>query len=287
MPQLTIPSSINDERSRAHLEIVERLGTLDLTPILVYRLDSVPDTALPFLAWQFDILSPLWQLFVPVDTSVDALTDIDALTNIDALTEGAPDFQGALAAAQAQRALLKMAIPLHRSRGTPWAIKTALASLGWPSVTLLEGQDSWGGTAYPADEGWAVFRVVINVAAGQFVEDGSPQTIAATVNFFKPARSLLDSVWFAVAPWVDSAPTPYDRLTVEGILQYELDTAPVPAEGASTLSVAGMAFADTFGPLAPLYGGRFAHSGITYGANEPTVADRALIVNGAAVLQGG
>ncbi len=287
MAHLTIPPSIDDQRSQALLVLIERLGALDLTPMLVYRLDSVPDSALAFLAWQFDIVSPLWQLFVPIDTSVDALTDIDALADIDTLTEGAPDTAGAEAASAAQRALLKMAIQLHRYRGTPWSIKTALASLGWPSVTLLEGQESWGGTTWPASEGWAVFRVVIPLSGGQFVESNAAGTIATVANFFKPARSLLDSVWFAAAPLGDAAPSPFDKFTLQGIVQYQLDAAPVPASGPATLSIAGMALADNVGPAAPQYNGQFAHSGITYGAGEPAVADSALILNGVAILQGG
>ncbi len=287
MAELTIPPSIDDQRSQALLQLIERLDVLDLTPILVYRIDSVPDSALPFLAWQFDILSPLWQLLVPTNASVDTLTDIDALADIDTLTEGPPDTAGAQAASEVQRALLKIAVQLHRYRGTPWAIKTSLAALGWPNVTLLEGQSSWGGTAYPAGQGWAVFRVVIEIGGGQFVESNAPETISAVANFFKPARAWLDSVWFAEAPIADGAPSVSDKLTLEGILQYQLDTVPVPNTGGEMLSVAGLPLADAVGPVAPQYNGQYAHSGITYGADEPAVADRALILSGVAVLQGG
>jgi P2-related tail formation protein len=287
MAELTIPPSIDDQRSLALLELIERLDVLDLTPMLVYRIDSVPDSALAFLAWQFDIVSPLWQLLVPSNASVDALTDIDALVNVDMLTEGAPDTAGASAASAAQRALLKTAIQLHRYRGTPWAIKTALAALGWSNVTLLEGQSSWGGTAYPASQGWAVFRVVIGIGMGQFVGSNAPATIGAVVNFFKPARAWLDSVWFALTPLADSAPSVSDKLTLEGVLQYQLDTVPVARDSGQTLSVTGLRLADAVGPVVPQYNGQYAHSGITYGADEPAVADRALILNGVAVLQGG
>jgi len=49
-------------RSRALLDLIERMDAIDLTSILVYRLDSVPDSALLFLAWQFDLVAPQWQL---------------------------------------------------------------------------------------------------------------------------------------------------------------------------------------------------------------------------------
>src|SRR5579864_1955587 len=124
MAELQIPPSINDSRSQALMDLVARLGQIDLTPMLVYRIDSVPASALPFLAWQFDILSPLWQTVAPVIRSVDTITNVDALIDIDTLTE-APSVAGIQqnVAIAAERALIKQAIQLHRFRGTPWSIK--------------------------------------------------------------------------------------------------------------------------------------------------------------------
>src|ERR1700683_5344164 len=159
MAELQIPPSINDTRSQALMTLIERLDAIDLSPLLVYRIDSVPAGALPFLAWQFDIISPLWQSVAPVVQSVDAITNVDALIDIDTLAEGASVVtvqQSQVIAAQ--RSLVKMAIQFHRYRGTPWAIKSALATLGWSDVSIAEGQSSWGGTNYPTNEGWAGFR---------------------------------------------------------------------------------------------------------------------------------
>ena len=58
MPELSAAPSINDTRTQALLELIERIAAIDLTTLLVYRIDSVVADALPFLAWQFDILSP-------------------------------------------------------------------------------------------------------------------------------------------------------------------------------------------------------------------------------------
>jgi P2-related tail formation protein len=146
MPELSAAPSINDTRTQALLELIERLAAIDLTTLLVYRIDSVEAAALPFLAWQFDILSPLWQLIAPVSLGVDALTDIDLLIDVDNLIESG-GLQSAQTLSEAgQRELVENAIPLHRFCGTPWAIKQALSSLGWTQVTLLEGQLSWGET---------------------------------------------------------------------------------------------------------------------------------------------
>lgn len=284
MPRLVAAPSINDTRGRALTELVERPGEIDLTPLLIYRLDSTPDGALAFLAWQFDILSPLWQLVAPLSQSIDALTNIDTLIDIDTLLQGGGE---ATAATQPQRELLRVAIPLHRFRGTPWAIKTALASLGWNDVELLEGQTSWGGTSYPASQGWAVFRVRIRLGERQAVETGVAETIVASVEFFKPARAWLDSVWFVLPPLGDAAPIPGDALVVDGIAQAGSDVAPKPQDGELLIAIVMGGLADVYGPAAPRYDAHYRHSGITHGEGEPSVADSAAIINGVAVLRGG
>lgn len=278
MAQLTIQPSINDLRSQSLLGLIERLGALDLTPILVYRLDSVPESALVPLAWQFDMLAPEWQMGASTSESVDALTDIDALTNIDTLSSS--DGGAGPSDATSWRTLLKAAIPLHRTRGTPYAIKTALAALGWNSVTLLEGQASWSGTEWPSSEGWAVFRVVINLATGQVVANGEALRAIGAINFFKPARGRLDSLWFSAAPIAEAAPAPSD-IVRSIFLQH--DAAPVPADmvGAPAWPLADRK------RIAPIHNAHFRHIGVTYGANEPAVADSGVIVNGDAIAARG
>ncbi len=287
MPELSAAPSINDTRTQALLVLIGRLAALDLTTLLVYRIDSVVESALPFLAWQFDILSPLWQLIAPVSLGVDALTSIDLLIDVDNLIESGGMVSEQTLTEAAERELLMSAIPLHRFRGTPWAIKQALASLGWTQVTLLEGQSTWGGDAYPPNQGWAVFRVMINLAAGQGVPSGAASTAAAAVDFFKPARAWMDSIWFVAPPTSDPGPAPSDNLTLGGIVQYQIDAAPGPNDDALKLAIGTAPLADAYGPIVPAYDAHYLHSGITYGANEPAVADSALIVNGAAVLHGG
>ncbi|HUY19262.1 MAG TPA: phage tail protein [Candidatus Binataceae bacterium] len=287
MAQLEIQPSINDARSQALLVLIERLDALDLTPLLIYRIASVPDSALPFLAWQFDILAPFWQLLGPPASlfdSIDAITDIDTLTSIDFLT--GPGDGGPITPAALQRGLLENAIALHRVRGTPAAIKRALAQLGWNSASLLEGQQSWGGSAYPASQGWAVFRVMINLAPDEAVNAQDAALIAAAVDFFKPARAWLDSIWFVLPPLADDAPVPSAELNAGGIAQVEIDSAP-SAIDTLRLHLTPVPLADQYGPASPLYNHHYRHSGITYGANEPTVADAALVIDGGAILQGG
>ena len=287
MPELSAAPSINDSRMQALLELITRLADLDLAPLLIYRIDSVPAGALPFLAWQFDILSPLWQLIAPVAIGVDALTNVDLLIDIDNLIETGEVVSADSLTEAAQREMLKSAVPLHRFRGTPWAVKQALAALGWTKVSLLEGQSSWGGAAYPASQGWAVFRVMINLVNGQAVPSAVVSTAAAAVKFFKPARAWLDSIWFVTPPASDVAPRPSDRLTLGGIVQYQFDASRVPTDSGLAIAIVSAATVDTYGPSIPIYDSHYRHSGITYGVNEPRVADSALVVNGAAVLDGG
>jgi P2-related tail formation protein len=278
--ELTVQPSINDARSQALLVLDERLGQIDLSPLLVYRIASVPDSALPFLAWQFDVLSPLWQLMGPAAGSIDALTVVDMLTDIDSLGGSA---SGSTAA---QRTLLEQSISLHRIRGTPAAIKRALAQFGWTGVSLLEGEASWGGTSYPAAQRWAVFRVLVSLAAGDNVESGAIGMISAAIDFFKPARAWLDAIVFILPPVSDSAPAPADYLLAGGVAELQIDRAPAPADP-TTITAVLAPVEDPYGPIMPLHNGHYRHSGITYGTNEPVVADTALILNGGAILQGG
>jgi P2-related tail formation protein len=288
MPELSAAPSIDDTRTQALLVLIARLAALDLTTLLIYRIDSVVEGALPFLAWQFDILSPLWQLLAPVSLGgVDALTDIDLLIDVDNLIEAGGAVMDQMLTEAAQRELVKNAIPLHRFRGTPWSIKQALASLGWAQVTLLEGQSTWGGNSYPSNQGWAVFRVLIDLVDGQSVSIDAASTASTAVTFFKPARSWLDSIWFVVPAISDEGPVPSDRVTLSGIVQYQVDTAPAPNDATLAFAIATASSADAYGPIVPAYNAHYRHSGITYGANQPAVADSALMLNGAAVLRGG
>jgi len=274
MAQLTIQPSVKDVRSQSLLDLIGRMDAIDLTSILVYRLDSVPDSALLFLAWQFDLVAPQWQLGAQVTESIDTLLDIDTLTDMDTLNSpggvaGPSDFDSL-------RALLQIAIPLHRTRGTPYAIKAALKPLGWPSVTLLEGQASWGGTRYPESEGWAVFQARLNLGSGQSVATVDAARAVAAINFFKPVRAWLDSLWFIGAPIADVMAEPQDL--VVSIFSRE-DTAPIPRD---LIDASAWPVADTK-IIAPLYNGHFLHTGVTYGVNEPAIADSGVTVNGVAI----
>lgn len=101
------PALAGDERFVWLSELLnENMQRLDLNPMLVYLVDLVPPSLLPILAEQFSMLEEAtW----PVARSDDD-----------------------------RRALIKTAIMLHRYKGTPWAVKQALATIGYPVLELIE-----------------------------------------------------------------------------------------------------------------------------------------------------
>lgn len=275
---LILAPSINDTRGRAILAITDqRLKALDLTPILVYRVANLPDSAVLAMAWQWDVLDPSWVTGIAVGEAWDALTSLDLLTGIDTLTSQQNDATS-VSDYDTYRSLIENSVPLHRLRGTPAAIFGALTQLGFSNALLQEGQNSWGGTSWPAFQGWAVFRVVINLAAGQLITATQQKRIVAATMFWKNARSWLDSVQFVSPPLTDAVlPAPAEFI-VSIFAQYDL-LAPAPTD----LSAAPFAPLTTSRTTVPLHDRRYLHIGTTYGALEPAGVDSGVVVNGVAI----
>jgi len=107
------PPLAGDERFQALGQLAARISDIDLSPLLVYLVDTVNASALPNLAEQLHILGEGWQFARDDDE---------------------------------RRRLLKRAIELHRHKGTRWAIQQVLETLG------LSGQISewfeYGGQPY-------------------------------------------------------------------------------------------------------------------------------------------
>ena len=93
-----IGHAIRDEHTLALNELEELyIDKFDLRKLLIYYIDGVDASALPALAYQFNVLDPEWNLVT---------------------TE------------QQKRDLIKNALDLHRYRGTPWAIRNVFEMLG-------------------------------------------------------------------------------------------------------------------------------------------------------------
>ena len=110
-----------------HDVVADRWDNWDLNDYLVYLVDTVASSALPYLAEQWD---------------VDGLRGFSVASNEDE-----------------QRELIKQSIKLHKFMGTPWSIKEACRTVGFPVIVLKEG------VPYPGDLDWAQVVVDDNYTA--------------------------------------------------------------------------------------------------------------------------
>jgi hypothetical protein len=286
---LQLPPSINDARGQALLALVNRLGAIDLTPLLVYRIPSLVDSAVLAMAWQWDVLNPLLlpdlaELITLAYGSWDAIADIDALNDINQLLYQAASEGGSSFNLYTEyRALILLSTALHSTIGTPAALLNALAGLGYAKAALQEGQDSWGGTQWPADEGWAVFRVGIPLGEVPAGTDFTTleQRLSAMANYWKPARCWLDSIQFTTAESDVLAPAPTDFVVnifarTDFVTPQVSDFIAAPAWPVSDAKT-----------IVPLHDGRYYHIGTTYGVGEPHVADDGVVVNGVPISANG
>lgn len=102
------PALAGDERFALLGELLgESMAELDMNAMLVYLVDLLKPSLLPFLADQFSLLDEAaWLLAESAD---------------------------------ARRNLIKSSADLHRYKGTPWAIREVIRLLGFGEITLQEG----------------------------------------------------------------------------------------------------------------------------------------------------
>lgn len=159
------PSLRRDERSVAYDEVLARLQGLDLAVLAIYDIDNVDASALVALSEQLNVQGLRgWTL---------------------ALTEAK------------QRALLKDAIPLHQTAGTPYAVKRAMSLVGYPDATIQENP----GNFYDGDWTYNGAREYDGAEIGAFIVTlDSTQSVVSTdrielivslINEWKNARSYL------------------------------------------------------------------------------------------------
>lgn len=178
MADKLVASSIRHIQHLAAFDLASgtRLDGIDITPVLVYNINTVPVAVLLYLAEQFDVMGAGgWDL---ADTEL------------------------------AKRTLIKGAIELHRRKGTPWAVKEAIRRVGYQDVTIIEhvsldsvnydGVYNYDGTQTYGGGFWADFRIKI------FVPDAKPlgaidrARIAVMVEEYKNVRSRLVDITFAL-----------------------------------------------------------------------------------------
>lgn len=161
MADSLIPGSIRDAGSAGFEQALEHLAALDLTPLLIYIIDNVSASALPHLLEQFHMTG--------AEGSRIAANDGD------------------------RRGLIKGSFDAHRYKGTRYAIRRAVESMGL-TITILEW---WQYAAAPHH-----FKVTIDLFS-QELTAGQQSLLDAYINEYKPARSILDGITFNYS--VDSA----------------------------------------------------------------------------------
>lgn len=139
-----------------------RLSAIELENLLVYVIDTVPASALPYLAHQFDI-------------------------------EGFSGYRLATTDEQ-RRAVIKQAIELKRYAGTVWAIKQAMLSVGYEDAIITEGID----TGDPATD-WARFRIDSVLGDTVGIDGISQSNLAKLIREYKPARSKLEGIGYSIS----------------------------------------------------------------------------------------
>jgi phage tail P2-like protein len=93
-----IPPPLRDASGLAINELADRVGSLDITPLLVRLIDDVPAALLPYLAAEFHIVG--WEGWLLAESESQ------------------------------QRQVIKESAYLHRVKGTPYAIERIFTILG-------------------------------------------------------------------------------------------------------------------------------------------------------------
>lgn len=160
-----MPLALREPRFLALEAVVQRLAAMDLSVLEIYNLDTVDASALFNLADQFNVLG------------------LRGWTLARNETEG--------------RQLIKEAIQLHRTAGTPFAIKRVLALVGYPNATILEnpgnrhdGTLTHDGTATHSGASYGAFVVTLDPEKST-VSPSLIDLIVALINQWKNARSYL------------------------------------------------------------------------------------------------
>lgn len=136
-----------------------RMDAVQLDALLVYLIDTVSEDALSFLAEQFDVL-------------------------------GYKGMRLATTTAQ-KREVIKRAIELHRFKGTVWAVKEALKTIGYPDAVLTEHVQNGAG-------GWATFRIELD-AGNNPISTTAVEELVRMIEEYKNVRSHLTDVSYKIS----------------------------------------------------------------------------------------
>lgn len=139
--------------------VAKKLSDVELDRLLIYIIDTVDASSLPFLAEQFDVL-------------------------------GYKGMRLATTEAQ-QREVIKRAIELKRYSGTLWAVEEALKSIGYPDAIITENVGT-----HPV-HGWAEFRISIDGGANLISADKLDELVKM-INVYKGTRNHLKDLTYTI-----------------------------------------------------------------------------------------
>lgn len=105
------------------------------------------------------------------------------------------------------RAFLRRVIALYQKKGTAWAMREALAAVGYPNARIIEsgsgaaaakynGEFKYDGTVQYGGGDWATFRVVIPLGGKPSPPATTVTLLTNIINEFKPARCRLINLTF-------------------------------------------------------------------------------------------
>ncbi|TLI62194.1 phage tail protein I [Escherichia coli] len=164
---LQLPPPLEGDISLRTLgRLAGRLDNIDLSVLMVFLVDIVDSSALPWLGEQFSLSGDGWELAESDDV---------------------------------RRMLIKAAIELHWYKGTPWSIREVIRRFGFGEVDLIEGTGrlsydgnrSYNGLFVHGDTAaWAVYRVILK----QPITNDQAAMLRQTLAAFAPARCHLASL---------------------------------------------------------------------------------------------
>ena len=207
-PNRALASAIQQSLDFSAFEDVtgERFDALDLTSLLIYLIDTVDVSALPFLADQFDV-------------------------------DGLKGF-GLAQTVQQRRQVVAEAIDLVKLRGTVAGIKRGLEAIGYPNSGVQERigvlhNGVWlrDGTRTHGSDNWATFAVWVNNNL-ETPTPGELDLIRQMIEIYKNARSLLVQLVFAAAIYSISGEA------LPGLFAVSIENEPVPGAGTGAATAA-------------------------------------------------
>lgn len=151
-----IPVGIRDDSTLALNELIDRMGTVDITPLLIYMISNVSASALPHLSEQFNVTG--------YEGWIQATNEAE------------------------RRALIQTAIAKHYYKGTPYAIRQAIADIGLTAI--VQEWFDYAGDPYH-------FKIEITTN-GIEVDAAKAEIIEKLVAEYKNVRSWLDVITFII-----------------------------------------------------------------------------------------